>query len=92
MYSKKIGFNPPKVLFFQCSSFLALTNLSVLHASLHGLISTFVVLIIHKPYRQFIILIFKSPSVVHKESVTTMRKMNGLTSRVTMNKLLNTLR
>nr|pir hypothetical protein C44C3.4 - Caenorhabditis elegans [Caenorhabditis elegans] len=33
----------------------ALTNLSILYASIHGLISTLTVLIIHSPYRKFIL-------------------------------------
>ncbi|CCD66310.1 Serpentine Receptor, class H [Caenorhabditis elegans] len=36
----------------------ALTNLSILHASIHGLISTVAVLIIHHPYRQFVLSYF----------------------------------
>lgn len=38
----------PKILFS------ALTNFSVVYASIHGLLSTLVVLTIHKPYRKFI--------------------------------------
>ncbi|CCD67251.1 Serpentine Receptor, class H [Caenorhabditis elegans] len=45
----------------------ALTNLSILHSSIHGLISTFTVLIIHYPYRQFVLSYFRKSE--QKQSV-----------------------
>ncbi|CEO42550.2 Serpentine Receptor, class H [Caenorhabditis elegans] len=39
----------------------ALTNLSFVYSSIHGLISTFTILIIHSPYRQFILSCFRKP-------------------------------
>ncbi|CAL2044158.1 unnamed protein product [Caenorhabditis brenneri] len=63
----------------------ALTNFAVLHASVHGFLSTVVVLVIHKPYRNFIRSFFcKSvkPEVTIK-SVMDTRRMSVFPTHVT---------
>ncbi|PIC40257.1 hypothetical protein B9Z55_011662 [Caenorhabditis nigoni] len=64
----------------------ALTNFAVLHASLHGFLSTIVVLIIHKPYRNFILSIFgksKNLESLKKSTMWDTRRMSVFPTNVT---------
>ncbi|CAP38053.2 Protein CBR-SRH-79 [Caenorhabditis briggsae] len=64
----------------------ALTNFAVLHASLHGFLSTIVVLIIHKPYRNFILSFFgksKNLESLKKSTMWDTRRMSVFPTNVT---------
>uniref|UniRef100_A0A1I7UB88 Serpentine Receptor, class H n=1 Tax=Caenorhabditis tropicalis TaxID=1561998 RepID=A0A1I7UB88_9PELO len=86
-----VMFLVPSFIFMICSVVFgyynqALTNFAVLHASVHGFLSTVVVLIIHKPYRNFLLSLFgKSAKVdiVTNKSILDTRRMSVFPTHVT---------
>uniref|UniRef100_A0A1I7TXZ9 Serpentine Receptor, class H n=2 Tax=Caenorhabditis tropicalis TaxID=1561998 RepID=A0A1I7TXZ9_9PELO len=59
----------------------ALTNLGVIACSMHGIISTLVMILIHRPYRELVMKVFKKPVTVLSKEVskhTFPLKLNSL--------------